>query len=47
MYAENRWGWRCRNSRGGSYGEEARFERTLRYAGAGDAEIAGRMMRKH
>ena len=36
MYAENRWGWRCRNSAGGG----GRFECTLRTAGAGAAEIA-------
>ena len=40
MHAENRWGWRCRNSMGGGYGRQAMFECTLRIAGAGDAEIA-------
>ena len=38
--AENRWGWSCRNSMGGGYGGGARFECTLRIAGAGDAERA-------
>ena len=38
MHAENRWGWRCRNSMGGGYGGGARFECTLRIAGAGAAE---------
>ena len=38
--AEDRWGWSCRNSMGGGYGGGARFECTLRIAGAGDAEIA-------
>ena len=36
-YAEVQWGWRCRNSMGGGYGGGARFECTLRIAGAGDA----------
>ena len=34
-----RWGWSCRNGMGGGYGGGARFERTLRVAGAGAAEI--------
>ena len=41
VVAENRWGWSCRNSMGGGYGGGARFECTLRIAGAGDAEMAG------
>ena len=39
MYAENRWGWSCRNGMGGGYGRGARFECTLRIAGAGAAEM--------
>ena len=40
MDAEPRWGWSCRNGMGGGYGAEARFEWTLRVAGAGAAEMA-------
>ena len=40
MYAEDRWGSRCRNSMGGGYGRQAMFECTLRIAGAGDAEFS-------
>ena len=39
MHAENRWGWSCRNVMGGGYGRGARFERSLRIAGAGAAEM--------
>ena len=38
--AEPRWGWSCRNGMGGGYGGGARFEWTLRVAGAGAAEMA-------
>ena len=38
MDAESRWGWSCRNGMGGGYG--ARFEWTLRVAGAGATEMA-------
>ena len=38
--AESRWGWSCRNGMGGGYGGGARFECTLRSAGAGAAEMA-------
>ena len=40
MDAEPRWGWSCRNGMGGGYGGGARFEWTLRVAGAGAAEMA-------
>ena len=40
MDAESRWGWSCRNGMGGGYGGGARFEWTLRVAGAGAAEMA-------
>ena len=40
MYAENRWGWRCRNGMVGGYGGGAMFECTRRIAGAVDAEMA-------
>ena len=40
MDAETRWGWSCRNGMGGGYGGGARFEWTLRVAGAGAAEMA-------
>ena len=37
MDAESRWGW---SGMGGGYGGGARFEWTLRVAGAGAAEMA-------
>ena len=40
MDAESRWGRSCRNGMGGGYGGGARFEWTLRVAGAGAAEMA-------
>ena len=40
MDAESRWGWSCRNGMGGGYGGGARFQWTLRVAGAGAAEMA-------
>ena len=39
--AKERWGCGCGNSRGGGYGGGALLERSLRNAGAEDAEIAG------
>ena len=42
--AESYWGWSCRNGMGRGYGGGARFEWTLRVAGAEPAEMALRVV---